>query len=141
MSAISMESLTFKDFVSKGQFEVYKSTLHGDHLARAAVEIMQRIRDAGVDHDKWLQDLKVASGWEEDPLKLLQAIAASTKKLIYNHYTTIGHAIHACSRRAMMSKDWRCPPRHSTEGRQWEAHCSALHAPWAFVSIGPGRNL
>ena len=26
MSAISMESLTFKDFVSKGQFEVYKST-------------------------------------------------------------------------------------------------------------------
>ena len=27
MSAISMESLTFKDFVSKGQFEVYKSTL------------------------------------------------------------------------------------------------------------------
>ena len=36
---------------------------------------MQRIRDAGVDHDKWLQDLKVASGWEEDPLKLLHAIA------------------------------------------------------------------
>ena len=40
MSAISMESLTFKDFVSKGQFEVYKSTLPVDHLARAAVEIM-----------------------------------------------------------------------------------------------------
>ena len=75
MSAISMESLTFKDFVSKGQFEVYKSTLPTDHLARAAVEIMQRIRDAGVDHDKWLQDLKVACGWEEDPLKLLHAIA------------------------------------------------------------------
>ena len=75
MSAISMESLTFKDFVSKGQFEVYKSTLPADHLARAAVEIMQRIRDAGVDHDKWLQDLKVASGWDEDPLKLLHAIA------------------------------------------------------------------
>ena len=70
-----MESLTFKDFVSKGQFEVYKSTLPADHLARAAVEIMQRIRDAGVDHDKWLQDLKVASSWEEDPLKLLHAIA------------------------------------------------------------------
>ena len=70
-----MESLTFKDFVSKGQFEVYKSTLPADHLARAAVEIMQRITDAGVDHDKWLQDLKVASGWEEDPLKLLHAIA------------------------------------------------------------------
>ena len=31
MSAISMESLTFKDFVSKGQFEVYKSTLPADH--------------------------------------------------------------------------------------------------------------
>ena len=76
MSAISMESLTFKDFVSKGQFEVYKSTLPADHLARAAVEIMQRIRDAGVDHDKWLQDLKVASGWDEDPLKLLHAIAS-----------------------------------------------------------------
>ena len=75
MSAISMESLTFKDFVSKGQFEVYNSTLPADHLARAAVEIMQRIRDAWVDHDKWLQDLKVASGWEEDPLKLLHAIA------------------------------------------------------------------
>ena len=75
MSAISMESLTFKDFVSKGQFEVYKSTLPADRLARAAVEIMQRIRDAGVDHDKWLQDLKVASSWEEDPLKLLHAIA------------------------------------------------------------------
>ena len=75
MSAISIESLTFKDFVSKGQFEVYKSTLPADHLARAAFEIMQRIRDAGVDHDKWLQDLKVASGWEEDPLKLLHAIA------------------------------------------------------------------
>ena len=75
MSAVSMESLTFKDFVSKGQFEVYKSTLPADHLARAAVEIMQCIRDAGVDHDKWLQDLKVASGWEEDPLKLLHAIA------------------------------------------------------------------
>ena len=74
MSAISMESLTFKDFVSKCQFEVYKSTLPADHLARAAVEIMQRIRDAGVDHDKW-HDLKVASGWEEDPLKLLHAIA------------------------------------------------------------------
>ena len=54
MSAISMESLTFKDFVSKGQFEVYKSTLPADHLARAAVQIMQRIRDADVDHDKWL---------------------------------------------------------------------------------------
>ena len=51
MSAISMESLTFKDFVSKGQFEVYKSTLPADHLARVAVEIMQRIRDAGVDND------------------------------------------------------------------------------------------
>ena len=75
MSATSMESLTFKDFVSKGHFEVYKSTLPADHLARAAVEIMQRIRDAGVDHDKWLQDLKVASGWEEDPLKLLHATA------------------------------------------------------------------
>ena len=75
MSAISMESLTFKDFVSKGQFEVYKSTLPTNHLAKAAVEIMQRIRDAGVDHDKWLQDLKVASGWEEDPLQLLHAIA------------------------------------------------------------------
>ena len=75
MSAVSMESLTFKDFVSKGQFEVYKSTLPADHLARAAVEIMQRMRDAGVDHDKWLQDLKVASGWDEDPLKLLHAIA------------------------------------------------------------------
>ena len=75
MSAISMQSLTFKDFVSKGQFEVYKSTLPADHLARAAVEIMQRIRDAGVDHDKWPQDLKVASGWDEDPLKLLHAIA------------------------------------------------------------------
>ena len=75
MSTISMESLTFKDFVSKGQFEVYKSTLPADHLARAAVEIMQRIRDAGVDHDKWLQDLKVASGWEEEPVKLLHAIA------------------------------------------------------------------
>ena len=75
MSAISMESLTFKDFVSKGQFEVYKSTLPADHLARAAVEIMQRMRDAWVDHDKWLQDLKVASGWEEDPLKLLHGIA------------------------------------------------------------------
>ena len=74
MSAISMESLTFKDFVSKGQFEVYKSTLPVDHLARAAVEIMQRIRDAGVDHDKWLQDLKLACGWEE-PVKLLHAIA------------------------------------------------------------------
>ena len=75
MSAISMESATFKDFVSKGQFEVYKSTLPADHLARAAVAIMQRIREAGVDHDKWLQDLKVVSGWEEDPLKLLHAIA------------------------------------------------------------------
>ena len=75
MSAISMESLTFKDFVSKGQFEVYQSTLPADHLARAATEIMQRIRDAGVDHDKWLQDLTVACGWEEDPLKLLHAIA------------------------------------------------------------------
>ena len=75
MSAISMESLTFKDFLSKGQFEVYKSTLPADHLARAVVEIMQRIRDAGVDHDKWPQDLKVAAGWEEDPLKLLHAIA------------------------------------------------------------------
>ena len=75
MSAISMESLTFKDFVSKGQFEVYKITLPADHLARAAVEIMQCIRDAGVDHDKWLQDPKVASGWDEDPLKLLHAIA------------------------------------------------------------------
>ena len=74
MSAISIESLTFKDFVSKGQFEVYKSTLPADHLARAAVEIMQRIRDAGLDHSKWLQDLKVASAWEEDPLKLLHAI-------------------------------------------------------------------
>ena len=74
MSAITMESLTFKDFVSKGQFEVYKSTLPADHLARAAVEIVQRIKDAGVDHDKWLLDLKVASGWEEDPLKLLDAI-------------------------------------------------------------------
>ena len=42
MSAINMESLTFKDFFSKGQFEVYKSTLPADHLARAAVEIMQR---------------------------------------------------------------------------------------------------
>ena len=70
MSAISMLSLTFKDFVSKGQIEVYKTTLPADHLARAAVEIMQRIRDAGVDHNKWLQDLKKASGWEEDPLKL-----------------------------------------------------------------------
>ena len=75
MSAISMESLTFKDFVSKGQFQVYKSTLPADHLARAAVEIVQRIRDAGVDQDKWLQDLQVASSWEEDPLKLLHAIA------------------------------------------------------------------
>ena len=75
MSTISMESLTFKDFVTKGQFEVYKSTLPADHLARAAVEIMQRIRDAGVHHDKWLQDLKLASGWEEDALKLLHAIA------------------------------------------------------------------
>ena len=75
MSAISMESLTFKDFVSKGQFEVYKSTLPADHLARAAVEIMQRINDAGVDHDKWLQDLKVASGWEGEPVKILHAIA------------------------------------------------------------------
>ena len=28
-----------------------------------------------MDHDKWLQDLKVASGCEEDPLKLLHAIA------------------------------------------------------------------
>ena len=46
-----------------------------DHLARAAVEIMQRIRDGGVDHDNWLQDLKVASGREEDPLKLLHVIA------------------------------------------------------------------
>ena len=62
MSAIIMQSLTFKDFVSKGQFEVYKSTLPADHLARAAVKIMQRITDTGVDHDKWLQDLKVASG-------------------------------------------------------------------------------
>ena len=35
---------------------------------------MQRIRDAGVDHGKWLQDFKVASGWEEDPLTLLHAI-------------------------------------------------------------------
>ena len=77
MSAISMESLTFKDFVSKGQFEVYKSTLPADHLARAAVEIMQRIRDTGPDHDKWLQGLKVASGWEEHSLKLLHAIAGS----------------------------------------------------------------
>ena len=50
MSTISMESLTFKDFVSKGHFEVYNSTLPADHLARAAVESMQRIRDAGVDH-------------------------------------------------------------------------------------------
>ena len=74
MTAISVESLTFKDFVSKGQFEVYKSTLPADHLATTAVEIMQRIRDAGVDHDKWLKDLKVASGWQEDPLKLLHAI-------------------------------------------------------------------
>ena len=72
---MSMQNLTFKDFVSKGQFEVYKSTLPADHLARAAVEIMQRNRDAGVDHAKWLQDLKVASGWDEDPLKLLLAIA------------------------------------------------------------------
>ena len=75
MCAISMESLTFKDFVSKGQFEVYKSTLPADHLARAVVEIMQRIRVAGVDHHKWLQDLKVASGWEEEPVKRLHAIA------------------------------------------------------------------
>ena len=75
MLAISVEPLTFKNFVSKGQSEVYKSTLPADHLVRAAVEIMQRIRDAGVDHDKWLQDLKVASGSEEDPLKLLHAIA------------------------------------------------------------------
>ena len=75
MSAIRMESLTFKDFLSKGQFAVYKSTLPAEHLARAAVEIMQRIRDAGVDHDKWLQHLQVASGWEEDPLKLHHAIA------------------------------------------------------------------
>ena len=35
---------------------------------------MQRISDPRVDHNKWLQDLKVASGWEEDPLKLLHAI-------------------------------------------------------------------
>ena len=75
MSAISMESLTFIDFVSKGQFEVYKSTLPADHLVRVAVEIMQRIRDEGRDHDKWLHDLKVASSWEEDPPKLLHAIA------------------------------------------------------------------
>ena len=75
MSAISMESLTFKYLVCKGQFEVYKSTLPADHLERAAVETMQRIRDAGMDHDKWLQDLKAASGWEEEPVKLLHAIA------------------------------------------------------------------
>ena len=47
MSAISMESLTFKDFVSKGQFEVYKSTLPADHLARAAVEISAHQRRGG----------------------------------------------------------------------------------------------
>ena len=75
MSAISTESVTFKDFASKGQFEVYKSTLPADHLARAAVEIMRRITDAGPDHDKWLQGLKVASGREEHSLKLLHAIA------------------------------------------------------------------
>ena len=34
MSAISMESLTFKDFVPKGQFEVYKSTLPADSLLK-----------------------------------------------------------------------------------------------------------
>ena len=77
MSAISMESLTFKDFVSNGQFKVYKSTLPADHFARVALEVMQRIRDATVDHDKLLQDVKVASGWEEEPVKLLHAIAES----------------------------------------------------------------
>ena len=75
MPAIDMESLTFKDFVSKGQFEVYKCTFPEDHLARAVVEIMQRIREAGVDHDNWLQDLKAASGWEGEPIQVLHAIA------------------------------------------------------------------
>ena len=42
---------------------------------------------------------------------------ASTKKLMYNLYTTIGHGIHACSRGAMMSEDLRCPHRGSTEER------------------------
>ena len=134
MSAISMESLTFKDFVLKGQFEVYKSTLPADHLARAAVEIMLRIRDAGMDHDRWLQDLKVASGWEEDPLKLVHAIAS------YESCCRCTIESKQGSSRRKRRRSWRSASRSGHASSRFWSHSGPLLRSSAPVPKSQGGN-
>ena len=45
-------------------------------MAGAAVEVLDRIKEAGVDKEEWLRQLREASGFKGDVSELLKAISA-----------------------------------------------------------------
>lgn len=71
--------ISFQALCSSGQFEMYKDTLGGDMIAKAAVHVLGRLLEAKISTDELLAKLKGSSGWQGEPLQLLQAIAACEK--------------------------------------------------------------
>ena len=45
-------------------------------MAREAVEVLDKIKEAGVDKEDWLRQLREASGFVGDDFELLKAISA-----------------------------------------------------------------
>ena len=67
---------TFIQFLLAQELHTFINSKGVDWVARAAVEVLDRIKEVGVDKEEWLRQLREASGFAGDDSELLKAISA-----------------------------------------------------------------
>ena len=67
---------TFIQFVLTQEVQTFIDSKGVDWVATSAVEVLGRIKEAGLDKEEWLRQLKEASGLAGDDFELLKAISA-----------------------------------------------------------------
>ena len=67
---------TFVQFVLTQELHTFITSKRFDWVARAAVEVLERIKEAGVDKEEWPRQLREASGFVGDDCEPSKAISA-----------------------------------------------------------------
>ena len=67
---------TFIQFVLTKELHTFINSKGVDRVARLVVEVLHKIKEAGVDQEEWLRQLREARGFTGDESELLKAISA-----------------------------------------------------------------